>query len=100
MPQPLGMWPCTESDSTSFEDRPLSKLKESDRCSARENLYLDALSLEDEPEEPPARGPQKEFRNCLPQVGLGFRVQLTTAGPRGWWEALPRGRQAPGLKKK
>ncbi|XP_036274020.1 microtubule cross-linking factor 1 isoform X3 [Pipistrellus kuhlii] len=79
MPQPLGMWPCTESDSTSFEDRPLSKLKESDRCSARENLYLDALSLEDEPEEPPARGPQKEFRNCLPQEEENHKGNLQRA---------------------
>lgn len=83
MPRPLGVWPCADTDSTPFEDRPLSKLKESDRCSARENLYLDALSLDEESEEPLARGPQREFRNCLPQVGLGFGVQLTYAGP-GW----------------
>ncbi|KAF6088669.1 microtubule crosslinking factor 1 [Phyllostomus discolor] len=67
MPRPMGMWPCSDSDSTPFEDRPLSKLKESDRCSARENLYLDALSLEEEPEEPPAHSSQREFRNCLPE---------------------------------
>ncbi|KAF5919250.1 hypothetical protein HPG69_003890 [Diceros bicornis minor] len=67
VPRTLGMWPCVDTDSTPFEDRPLSKLKESDRCSARENLYLDALSLDDEPEEPPAHGPQREFRNCLPE---------------------------------
>lgn len=97
MPRPLGMWPCADTDSTPFEDRPLSKLKESDRCSARENLYLDALSLDDEPEEPPARGPQREFRNCLPQVGLGFGVRLTAAGPRGCQETWPWGLQAPGL---
>ncbi|XP_036178092.1 microtubule cross-linking factor 1 isoform X2 [Myotis myotis] len=77
VPQPLGMWPCTESDSTPFEDRPLSKLKESDRCSARENLYLDAL--EDEPQEPPARGPQKEFRNCLPQEEENHKGNLQRA---------------------
>lgn len=74
VPHPVGMWPCTDVDSTPLEDRPLSKLKESDRCSARENLYLDALSLDDEPEEPPASGPQREFRNCLPKVGLGSRI--------------------------
>lgn len=74
MPRPVGMWPCSDSDSTPFEDPPLSKLKESDRCSARENLYLDALSLEEEPEEPPAHGSQREFRNCLPEVGLGFGI--------------------------
>lgn len=94
MPRPLGVWPCADTDSAPFEDRPLSKLKESDRCSARENLYLDALSLDDEPEEPPARGPQREFRNCLPQVGLGFGVQLTAAGPRVFQESWPSGRQA------
>ncbi|XP_069424734.1 microtubule cross-linking factor 1 isoform X6 [Ovis canadensis] len=64
-PRPTGMWPCMDTDSNVFEDRPLSKLKESDRCSARENLYLDTLSLDDEPEEPPAHGPQREFRNCF-----------------------------------
>ncbi|KAF6088668.1 microtubule crosslinking factor 1 [Phyllostomus discolor] len=98
MPRPMGMWPCSDSDSTPFEDRPLSKLKESDRCSARENLYLDALSLEEEPEEPPAHSSQREFRNCLPEVGLGFGMQLTAVRPRGCRETLPRGRQAPGLK--
>uniref|UniRef100_A0A8C4PGT3 Microtubule crosslinking factor 1 n=1 Tax=Equus asinus TaxID=9793 RepID=A0A8C4PGT3_EQUAS len=67
VPRPLGLWPCSDTDSVPFDDRPLSKLKESDRCSARENLYLDTLSLDDEPEEPPARGPQREFGNCLPE---------------------------------
>ncbi|XP_026924303.1 microtubule cross-linking factor 1 isoform X4 [Acinonyx jubatus] len=79
MPRPLGMWPCADTDSTPFEDRPLSKLKESDRCSARENLYLDALSLDDEPEEPPARGPQREFRNCLPQEEENHKGNLQRA---------------------
>uniref|UniRef100_A0A287D6I6 Microtubule crosslinking factor 1 n=1 Tax=Ictidomys tridecemlineatus TaxID=43179 RepID=A0A287D6I6_ICTTR len=51
MPRPMAIWPCADTDSIPFEDRPLSKLKESDRCSASENLYLDALSLDDEPEE-------------------------------------------------
>lgn len=71
-PRPTGMWPCMDTDSNAFEDRPLSKLKESDRCSARENLYLDTLSLDDEPEEPPAHGPQREFRNCFHEVSLGL----------------------------
>ncbi|XP_028618060.1 microtubule cross-linking factor 1 isoform X2 [Grammomys surdaster] len=57
--RPVSMWPCEDTDSISFEDRPLSKLKESDRCSASENLYLDALSLDDDPEDPPP------LRNCL-----------------------------------
>ncbi|XP_019505503.1 PREDICTED: microtubule cross-linking factor 1 isoform X2 [Hipposideros armiger] len=76
---PVGMWPCADTDSTPFEDRPLSKLKESDRCSARENLYLDALSLDDEPEEPPAHGPQREFRNCLPEEEENHKGNLQRA---------------------
>ncbi|XP_016066941.1 PREDICTED: microtubule cross-linking factor 1 [Miniopterus natalensis] len=78
VPRPVGMWPGTDSDSAPFEDRPLSKLKESDRCSARENLYLDALSMEDEPEEPPARGPQ-DFRNCLPEEEENHKGNLQRA---------------------
>nr|XP_048291295.1 microtubule cross-linking factor 1 isoform X2 [Myodes glareolus] len=58
-PRPVSVWPCADTDSIPFEDRPLSKLKESDRCSASENLYLDALSMDDEPEDPPP------LRNCL-----------------------------------
>ncbi|EDL38331.1 RIKEN cDNA 1110012J17, partial [Mus musculus] len=57
--RPVSMWPCEDADSIPFEDRPLSKLKESDRCSASENLYLDALSLDDDPGDPPP------LRNCL-----------------------------------
>ncbi|NP_001414273.1 coiled-coil domain-containing protein 165 [Rattus norvegicus] len=57
--RPVSMWPCEDTDSIPFEDRPLSKLKESDRCSASENLYLDALSLDDDSEDPPP------LRNCL-----------------------------------
>ncbi|KAF6088673.1 microtubule crosslinking factor 1 [Phyllostomus discolor] len=79
MPRPMGMWPCSDSDSTPFEDRPLSKLKESDRCSARENLYLDALSLEEEPEEPPAHSSQREFRNCLPEEEENHKGNLQRA---------------------
>ncbi|XP_047649677.1 microtubule cross-linking factor 1 isoform X2 [Phacochoerus africanus] len=75
----VGMWPCSDADSTAFEDRPLSKLKESDRCSARENLYLDALSLDDEPEEPLAHGPQREFRNCFPEEGENHKGNLQRA---------------------
>uniref|UniRef100_A0A8D1VYA1 Microtubule crosslinking factor 1 n=1 Tax=Sus scrofa TaxID=9823 RepID=A0A8D1VYA1_PIG len=74
-----GMWPCSDADSTAFEDRPLSKLKESDRCSARENLYLDALSLDDAPEEPLAHGPQREFRNCFPEEEENHKGNLQRA---------------------
>ncbi|XP_066209274.1 microtubule cross-linking factor 1 isoform X6 [Saccopteryx leptura] len=79
LPRAPGMWPCTDSDSAPFEDRPLSKLKESDRCSARENLYLDALSLEDEPEEPPACRSQREFGNCLPEEEDNHKGNLQRA---------------------
>ncbi|XP_037003368.2 microtubule cross-linking factor 1 isoform X9 [Artibeus jamaicensis] len=79
MPRPMGMWPGSNSDSTPFEDQPLSKLKESDRCSARENLYLDALSLEEEPEEPPAHGSHREFRNCLPEEEENHKGNLQRA---------------------
>ncbi|XP_074196454.1 microtubule cross-linking factor 1 isoform X3 [Rhinolophus sinicus] len=76
---PVGMWPSADADSTPFADQPLSKLKESDRCSARENLYLDALSLDDEPEEPPAHEPQREFRNCLPEEEENHKGNLQRA---------------------
>ncbi|XP_036678832.1 microtubule cross-linking factor 1 isoform X4 [Balaenoptera musculus] len=78
-PHPTGMWPCTDTDSSTFEDQPLSKLKESDRCSARENLYLDALSLDDEPEEPPDRKPEREFRNCFPEEEENHKGNLQRA---------------------
>ncbi|EAX01614.1 hCG38133, isoform CRA_b, partial [Homo sapiens] len=77
MPRPVAMWPCADADSIPFEDRPLSKLKESDRCSASENLYLDALSLDDEPEEPPAHRPEREFRNRLPEEDPSIMQELT-----------------------
>lgn len=56
-----------------FEDRPLSKLKESDRCSASENLYLDALSMDDDIEDPPP------LRNCLAKVSLGLSSEVTSS---------------------
>ncbi|XP_037599970.1 microtubule cross-linking factor 1 isoform X9 [Cebus imitator] len=79
MPRPVSMWPCADADSVPFEDRPLSKLKESDRCSASENLYLDALSLDDEPEEPPAHRPEREFRNHLPEEEENHKGNLQRA---------------------
>ncbi|XP_054174340.1 microtubule cross-linking factor 1 isoform X10 [Homo sapiens] len=79
MPRPVAMWPCADADSIPFEDRPLSKLKESDRCSASENLYLDALSLDDEPEEPPAHRPEREFRNRLPEEEENHKGNLQRA---------------------
>ncbi|XP_023418467.2 microtubule cross-linking factor 1 isoform X6 [Cavia porcellus] len=68
VPRPVSVWPCVDTDSLPLEDQPLSKLKESDRCSASENLYLDALSLDDEQEEPPlSRRPERTLRSRLPE---------------------------------
>lgn len=69
-PRPVSMWPCADTESIPFEDRPLSKLKESDRCSASENLYLDTLSLDDEPEGLPP------LRTCLAEVSLGLSSEV------------------------
>ncbi|XP_048219084.1 microtubule cross-linking factor 1 isoform X1 [Perognathus longimembris pacificus] len=77
--RPVSMWPCVDTDSLPFEDRPLSKLKESDRCSASENLYLDALSLDEEPEEPTPCRPEREFRNCLPEEEENHKGNLQRA---------------------
>ncbi|XP_069885673.1 microtubule cross-linking factor 1 isoform X4 [Dipodomys merriami] len=77
--RPVSVWPCVDTDSVAFEDRPLSKLKESDRCSASENLYLDALSLDEEPEEPPPCRPEREFRNCLPEDEENHKGNLQRA---------------------
>ncbi|XP_071458570.1 microtubule cross-linking factor 1 isoform X1 [Marmota flaviventris] len=79
MPRPMAIWPCADTDSIPFEDRPLSKLKESDRCSASENLYLDALSLDDEPEELLPHRPERDFRNCLPEEEENHKGNLQRA---------------------
>nr|XP_031295035.1 microtubule cross-linking factor 1 isoform X7 [Camelus dromedarius] len=78
-PRPAGTWPCADTDSTPFQDRPLAKLKESDRCSARENLYLDALSLDEEPEESPAHGLQRELRTYFPKEEDNHKGNLQRA---------------------
>ncbi|XP_061212297.1 microtubule cross-linking factor 1 isoform X9 [Neopsephotus bourkii] len=49
VPRTMGSRSYSDSDAIQFEDRSLSKLKESDRCSATENLFLESLSL-DSPE--------------------------------------------------
>lgn len=97
VPRLVGVWPCTDAEPIPLEDRPLSKLKESDRCSARENLYLDALILEEDPEESAARGPQRELRSCLPEVGLGFLIWTAGCGQNlaGWPAAAGPGRSQP-----
>ncbi|XP_015976452.2 microtubule cross-linking factor 1 isoform X6 [Rousettus aegyptiacus] len=79
VPRLVGVWPCTDAEPIPLEDRPLSKLKESDRCSARENLYLDALILEEDPEESAARGPQRELRSCLPEEEENHKGNLQRA---------------------
>ncbi|NXN96227.1 MTCL1 factor, partial [Rhinopomastus cyanomelas] len=50
VPRPMGSRSYSDSDAIQFEDRSLAKLKESDRCSATENLFLESLSL-DSPDE-------------------------------------------------
>ncbi|XP_006868763.1 PREDICTED: protein SOGA2-like [Chrysochloris asiatica] len=77
VPRAVGMWPCSDMESIPFEDQPLSKLKESDRCSASENLYLDAL--DEDSEEPPPRRLDREFRNCLPEEEENHKGNLQRA---------------------
>ncbi|XP_012930749.1 microtubule cross-linking factor 1 isoform X4 [Heterocephalus glaber] len=78
--RPLSAWHCEVTDSAPREDQPLSKLKESDRCSASENLYLDALSLDTEQEEPPRpRGPKRTFRSHLPKEEDNHKRNLQRA---------------------
>ncbi|XP_069635118.1 microtubule cross-linking factor 1 isoform X8 [Haliaeetus albicilla] len=50
MPRPMGSRSYSDSDTIQFDNSSLSKLKESDRCSATENLFLESLSL-DSPDE-------------------------------------------------
>ncbi|CAI5779728.1 microtubule cross-linking factor 1 isoform X1 [Podarcis lilfordi] len=58
VPHPMGSRSYSDSDTMQFEDRSLSKLKESDRCTATENLFLETLSL-DSPDDSDERQPQK-----------------------------------------
>lgn len=62
MPRPVGSRSYSDSDTMQFEDRSLSKLKESDRCIATENLFLDTLSLEspDDSDEPQPQKLERE----------------------------------------
>ncbi|XP_032298533.1 microtubule cross-linking factor 1 isoform X10 [Coturnix japonica] len=62
MPRPMGSRSYSDSDAIQFDDRSLSKLKESDRCSATENLFLESLSLDspDELEEHRSRQLERE----------------------------------------
>ncbi|XP_057253472.1 microtubule cross-linking factor 1 isoform X9 [Pezoporus wallicus] len=62
MPRTMGSRSYSDSDAIQFEDRSLSKLKESDRCSATENLFLESLSLDspDASDEPRLRQLERE----------------------------------------
>ncbi|XP_030043398.1 microtubule cross-linking factor 1 [Microcaecilia unicolor] len=68
VPHPLEIRSFSDSEALQFEEQPLSKLKESDRCSATENLFLDSLSLDclDESDAPPPHRLEREaFSPCL-----------------------------------
>ncbi|XP_068003695.1 microtubule cross-linking factor 1 isoform X3 [Melanerpes formicivorus] len=62
MPRLMSSRSYSDSDTIQFDDRSLSKLKESDRCSATENLFLESLSLNspDESDEHRSRQPERE----------------------------------------
>uniref|UniRef100_A0A803WA30 Microtubule crosslinking factor 1 n=1 Tax=Ficedula albicollis TaxID=59894 RepID=A0A803WA30_FICAL len=53
LPRSVGSRSYSDSDTGQFDERAPSKLKESDRCSGTENLFLESLSLDSrgEPEE-------------------------------------------------
>ncbi|XP_013919752.1 PREDICTED: microtubule cross-linking factor 1 isoform X2 [Thamnophis sirtalis] len=68
VPHPLGSRSCSDSEATQFEDRSLCKLKESDRCTATENLFLDTLSLDspDDSDEPQSqKGEREKLLTCV-----------------------------------
>nr|XP_031359871.1 microtubule cross-linking factor 1 isoform X5 [Lonchura striata domestica] len=62
VPRSMGSRSYSDSDTIQFDERSLSKLKESDRCSATENLFLESLSLDppDEPDEHRSRHLERE----------------------------------------
>ncbi|KAJ7338691.1 hypothetical protein JRQ81_012593, partial [Phrynocephalus forsythii] len=67
VPRPVGSRSYSDSDTMKFEDRSLSKLKESDRCTATENLFLETLSLDspDDSDEPhPQKSERERFLTC------------------------------------
>lgn len=80
MPHPMGTRSYSDSDAVQFDDQSLSKLKESDRCTATENLFLDSLSL-DSPDESDESRPQRlereKFLTCLTEVCLFFPIMFT-----------------------
>ncbi|XP_072780615.1 microtubule cross-linking factor 1 isoform X10 [Taeniopygia guttata] len=62
VPRSMGSRSYSDSDTIQFDERSLSKLKESDRCSATENLFLESLSLNspDKPDEHRSRHLERE----------------------------------------
>ncbi|NXT18797.1 MTCL1 factor, partial [Syrrhaptes paradoxus] len=58
VPRPMGSRSYSDSDAIQFDNRSLSKLKESDRCSGTENLFLESLSL-DSPDESDEHRPRQ-----------------------------------------
>ncbi|XP_055656003.1 microtubule cross-linking factor 1 isoform X6 [Falco peregrinus] len=66
IPRPMGSRSYSDSDAIQFDDRSLSKLKESDRCSATENLFLQSLSLDSPDESDEHRSRQLEREKFLP----------------------------------
>lgn len=71
VPRSMGSRSYSDSDTIQFDERSLSKLKESDRCSATENLFLESLSLDspDEPDEHRSRQLEREkFLTGLTEV--------------------------------
>uniref|UniRef100_A0A8D2Q8B2 Microtubule crosslinking factor 1 n=1 Tax=Varanus komodoensis TaxID=61221 RepID=A0A8D2Q8B2_VARKO len=71
---PMGSRSYSDSDTMQFEDRSLSKLKESDRCTATENLFLDTLSLnspDDSDEIQPQKLERERFLSCDEEMHKG-----------------------------
>ncbi|XP_069469498.1 microtubule cross-linking factor 1 isoform X2 [Ambystoma mexicanum] len=68
VPHTAGTRSFSDSDAAPFEERPHFKLKETDRCCATENLFLDALSLDslDDVDTPPPRKLERDkFSPCF-----------------------------------
>ncbi|XP_078544254.1 microtubule cross-linking factor 1 isoform X3 [Lissotriton helveticus] len=68
VPHAAGTRSFSDSDDVPYEERSHFKLKETDRCSATENLFLDALSLDslDDADVPPPRKLERDkFSPCF-----------------------------------
>uniref|UniRef100_A0A5F8GKG0 Microtubule crosslinking factor 1 n=1 Tax=Monodelphis domestica TaxID=13616 RepID=A0A5F8GKG0_MONDO len=72
-------WSYSDPDPMQYGDHTLSKLKHSDRCSATENIYLDALAL-DEPNAPkPRKVGREKFITCLHEEEENYKGNLQRA---------------------